>query len=65
MHPPRRTSLLPTAAVADNRHNPKALTIATCGCRIFAGCGYICVPTTIYYPGNEGWSVSVAVVITT
>ena len=44
---------------------PQVLTFATCACRIVAGCGSICVPTTIYYPGKEGWSVSLTVVITT
>ena len=43
----------------------KVLIVATCACRIVAWCGYICVPTTIYCPYKERWSVMVTVVITT
>ena len=55
LHPPPRTSLLPTAAYADNRHTPRVLTFATSACRIVARCGSICPPTTIYSPTRPTW----------
>ena len=45
--------------------DPQVLTVATCACSIVAGCRSIYVPTTIYCPTKERWSVLVTVVTTT
>ena len=63
--PPPRALLCCPLPLLQTADIPKALTVATCACRIVARCGSICVSTTIYFPSKERLSVSVAVVITT
>ena len=65
LHPPPAHFSVAHCRLCGQPTYPQVLTFATCACRIVAGCGSICPPTTIYYPGKEGWSVSVTVVITT
>ena len=52
LHPPPPPGALlccplPLVRITDKL---EVLTLATCACRIVAGCGSICVPTTIYCP---------------